>query len=187
MSTEKSMLKDHQLITWLPFIVYMMNEMVIRYGWLSETDTLFQKSIRYSHHKENYLKSLQEGIPTVRLRLKKKPAFVAILEDFQTKWDEVLHTAEKNLVQLLNVESGKVMAELEKDIDDHLKKDYTDSFREKHLQIQKKHWKLTRVLEQRREKKWLKFKSQKLRTSINNNGVKNKDNSFKLKAKSFKR
>ena len=92
------MLKDHQLITWLPFIVYMMNEMVIRYGWLSETDTLFQKSIRYSHHKENYLKCLQEGIPTVRLRLKKKPAFVAILEDFQTKWDEVLHTAEKNLV-----------------------------------------------------------------------------------------
>ena len=56
------------------------------------------------------------------------------------------------------------------------KKDYPDSFIEKHLQIQKKQWKLTRQLEQRREKKWLKFKSQKLRTAINNNGVKNKDN-----------
>ena len=43
-----------------------------------------------------------------------------------------------NLVQLLNVESGKVIAKLEKDIDDHLKKDYPDSFREKRLQIQKK-------------------------------------------------
>ena len=80
------MLKDHQLITWLSFIVYMVNEMVIRNGWLLETDILFQKSIRYSHHKENYLRSLQEGIPPVGLNLKKKPAFVAILEDFQTKW-----------------------------------------------------------------------------------------------------
>ena len=132
------MLKDHQLITWLPFIVYMVNEMVIRNGWLLETDILFQKAIRYSHHKENYFRSLQEGIPSVGLRLKKKTAFVAISEDFQTKWDEVLHTAEMNLVLLLNVESGKVIAKLEKDIDDHLKKDYPDSFREKRLQIQKK-------------------------------------------------
>ena len=127
------MLKDHQLITWLPFIVYMVNEMVIRNGWLSETDILFQKSIRFSHHKENYLRSLQEGIPPVGLRLKKKPAFVSISEDFQTKWDEVLQAAEMNLVQLLNVESGQVIVKLEKDIDAHLKRDYPDSFREQRL------------------------------------------------------
>ena len=94
--------------------------MVVKNGWLSETDILFQKSIRYSHHKENYLRSLQEGIPPVGLRLKKKPAFVGISEDFQTKWDDVLHTAEMNLVQLLNVESRKVIAKLYKNTDDHL-------------------------------------------------------------------
>ena len=106
--------------------------------------------------------------------LKKKPAFVGISEDFQTKWNEVLHTGEMNLVQILNVESGKVIAKLEKDIDDHLKRHYPDSFREKSLQVQKKQWKLTKKLEQRREKKWLNFKRQKLRTAIDNNGVKNK-------------
>ena len=127
------MLKDHQLITWLRFIIYMVNEMVIRNGWLSETDILFQKSIRFSHHKENYLRTLQEGIPPVGLRLKKKPTFVSISEDFQTKWDEVFHTAEMNLVQLLNMESGQVIAKLEKDIDAHLKRDYPDSFREQRL------------------------------------------------------
>ena len=94
------MLKDHHLITWLPFVVYMVNEMVIKNGWLSETDILFQKSKRYSHHKENHLRSHQEGIPPFGLRLKKKQAFVAISKDFQTKWNEVLHTAEMNLVQL---------------------------------------------------------------------------------------
>ena len=54
---------------------------------------------------------------------------------------------------LLNVELGKVIDKLEKNIDDHLKRDYPDSFREK------KQWKLTMELEQRREKKWLKFKN----------------------------
>ena len=53
------------------------------------------------------------------------------------KWDEVLHTVEMNMVQHLNVELGKVIAKLEKDIDDHLKKDYPYSFLEKHLQFQK--------------------------------------------------
>ena len=53
------------------------------------------------------------------------------------KWDEVLQTVEMNMVQHLNVELGKVIAKLEKDIDDHLKKDYPDSFLEKHLQFQK--------------------------------------------------
>ena len=51
------------------------------------------------------------------------------------------------------MESGKVIAKLEKDIDDHLQKDYPDSFREKSLQIQKRQWKLKRELEHRREKK----------------------------------
>ena len=126
------------------------------------------------------MRSLQEGIPPVGLRLKKKPAFVAISEDFQTKREKVLHTAEMNLVRLLNVESGKVIAKLEKNIDDNLKRDYPDSFREKCLQFAKKQWKLTRELEQRREKKWLKFKNQKLRTATDNNGVKNKKKNGKV-------
>ena len=49
----------------------MVNEMVTRNEWLSETDILFQESIRYGHHKENYFGSLQEGIPPVGLKLKK--------------------------------------------------------------------------------------------------------------------
>ena len=82
---------------------------------------------------------------------------VEILEDFQMTWDEVLYLAEMNLVQLLNVESGKVIAKLEKDFDDHFKTCYKNSFREKRLEIQKKQWKFTKELEQRHELKWLNF------------------------------
>ena len=42
------------------------------------------------------------------------------------------------MVQILNVESNKEIAKLEKNIDHHLKKDYPDSFKEIRLQIQKK-------------------------------------------------
>ena len=52
-----------------------------------------------------------------------------------------------------------MIAKLEKNIDCHLKSDYPHSFREKRLQFEKKQWKLTMELEQRREKKWLKFKN----------------------------
>ena len=103
--------------------------MVIRTGWLSETDILFQNSIRYSHHKENYLKSLQEGNPPNRGLSN------------EIGWSP--STTEVNLVQFLNVESGKVIEKLEKNNDGHLKKYY----REKPLQIQKKQWKLTRELD----------------------------------------
>ena len=34
--------------------------------------------------------------------------FVATSQDFQTKWDEVLHTADMNLVQIFNMELDKV-------------------------------------------------------------------------------
>ena len=34
--------------------------------------------------------------------------FVATSQDFQTKWDEILHTAEMNLVQIFNMELDKV-------------------------------------------------------------------------------
>ena len=34
--------------------------------------------------------------------------FVATSQDSQTKWDEVLHTAEMNLVQIFNMELDKV-------------------------------------------------------------------------------
>ena len=78
-----------------------------------------------------------------------------------------------NLVQLLNVELHKMIAKLKKDLDDHLKRDYPDSFRKNHLQTQKKQWKVTKELEQKHEKKLLKFKKQKLQTAINNNGMKN--------------
>ena len=53
--------------------------------------------MNYKHHKENYIKSLQEGITPSGLQIKKKPAFLPVSEDFKIKWNAILHDAEKNI------------------------------------------------------------------------------------------
>ena len=73
---------DHQLTTFIPFIIYMVNEMVVKNDLLSRTDILFQKLIRYQHHKENYLRSLKEGVTPRGLELQMRPAIAPISEDY---------------------------------------------------------------------------------------------------------
>ena len=60
------------MITWLPFIVYMVNEMVIRNGWLLETDILFGKPISYSHHNKNLFEEPSRWNSTRRIKVKEK-------------------------------------------------------------------------------------------------------------------
>ena len=56
--------------------------MILQNETLSYLDLLIQKSMRYKHHKENYIKSLEQGILPSGLQIKKKPAFLPVLVDF---------------------------------------------------------------------------------------------------------
>ena len=58
--------------------------MVLNDG-LSHLDHLFQKSLRYQHHKENYKISLKEGIIPTGLKIKKEPGFVPVTGQFNKK------------------------------------------------------------------------------------------------------
>ena len=60
--------------------------MVLLDGLTLHLDHLLQKSLRYKHHKENYIRSLNEGIVPVVLHLNKKPAFVPVLENFKKNY-----------------------------------------------------------------------------------------------------
>ena len=93
----------------------------------SYLDHLFQKSLRYNHHKENYKISLEEGITPTGLKLRKDPAFLPLTDGFQQKWDVILFNAEKNLVELLLVETDSVIKKLEFDFNKELKRQFPDS------------------------------------------------------------
>ena len=57
----------------------MVNGMVVFDG-NTYLDYLYQKSLRYQHHRENYLNSLLEGLIPFGLRINKRPAFQSAYE-----------------------------------------------------------------------------------------------------------
>ena len=76
-------MKEYPLITSsLLIILSMVHRIVIKDDGLSELDILLQKSLRYKHHKENYLHSIENGIVPSGLKINKKPAFLPISDDF---------------------------------------------------------------------------------------------------------
>ena len=63
---------------------FFIKGMVLNDG-LSHLDHLFQKSLRYQHHKENYKISLKEGIIPTGLKIKEEPGFVPVTGQFNKK------------------------------------------------------------------------------------------------------
>ena len=88
---------------------------------MSPLDRLLQKSLRYKHHRENHIQSLEEKVIPSGLKINKKPAFVPISEDFMINWKNILRRAEYSLVQLLLTESQKVIKKLDSDIENELR------------------------------------------------------------------
>ena len=72
------------LITSLIFILKKVKEMVFFDG-NSHLDYLYQKSLRYQHHRENYVRSLLEGFIPKGLRTEKRPAFQAVTGHFNNQ------------------------------------------------------------------------------------------------------
>ena len=89
----------------LLFVIQLVNGMVLYDGATTILDHLVQKSLRYKHHKQNYIRSLDEGIIPTGLRINKKPAINTVSSDFHNNWKTILSKAEKDLVQLLLVDN----------------------------------------------------------------------------------
>ena len=70
-------------------------------GYTTKLDHLLQKSIRYKHHYENYKESLELDLIPSGLKIKKLPGHTPVTPNFYSEWNKVLHTAEKELVNLL--------------------------------------------------------------------------------------
>ena len=81
-------MKDYPVIISSIVYLYIVLNLVIRMSVeddsLSHLDILLQKTLRYKHHKQNYLRST-DGLTPTGLKLQKKPAFVPISEDFSIK------------------------------------------------------------------------------------------------------
>ena len=124
-----------------------------------------QKSLRYQHHKENYLLSVENGIIPSGLKINKKPAFLPISDDFTDKWNNILFNAEEKLVRLLLLESDKVINNLQEKIEEMLYEKYGNDIENCFKELEQKHADYKNKLKLKRQKKWDKFKNAEVTSS----------------------
>ena len=132
----------------------MLIKGMVTFDGNSHLDSVFQKALRYSHHRENYNKSLQNGVIPPGLRINKQLAFIPTTADFYIKWDSILYDTERKLVELLLVESEKVIAKIEIDINNQLNEEYSTDASKKRAELERRNQNYRRELQQRRRNKW---------------------------------
>ena len=132
----------------------MVQRMVIENDGLSHLDLLLQKSLRYKHHKENYLYSLEHGIIPSGLKINKKPAFIPVSNDFTERWNNILRSAEEKVVNLLLLESDNVIDDLQTKIKEELQNNYGNDVEESFRKLEMKHQEYKNKLTGKRDKKW---------------------------------
>ena len=99
-----------------------------------------------------------EGLTPSGLRIKKRPAINSIFDTFEEQWNFVLYDAEKKLVQLLLKESDRIVNEIEIQIEIEISNDHITTSNTKRKKLEEKHLLFRQQLENRRAKKWKKFK-----------------------------
>ena len=153
------------MITFVLIIIFTAVNGMVLSGWNTHLDLLYQKSIRYQHHRENYVTNLLEGLMPSGLRIKKRPAFKPVSDTFEGKWNSVLYNTEKRLVELLLKESEEAASVVEAEI--HVEIERSDSTNEILEDLEKKHKEYKEQLEKRRKKKWsqIRFKEAKTASS----------------------
>ena len=75
---------------------------------------------------------MEEGIIPSRLKIKKKPAFQPVSEDFEAKWNSTLYNAERNIVELLPFEAEKVITKIQVEIQVQVNEKNPEKFERKY-------------------------------------------------------
>ena len=71
--------------------------------------------------------------------INKKPAINTVSSDFHNNWKTIISKAERDLVQLLLVESDKIIARIDFEIQSYIKEYHPNSYHHEYELLQKKH------------------------------------------------
>ena len=109
--------KFYRMITLNIYYLCLLEGIVLT-GGTKYLDYLLQKNYRYDHSLQNYETILKTGLLPNGVKIKKQsPEIKTVCEDFNTKWNKVLHNAEENLVEVLIYEYFKVIAKIQVKLD----------------------------------------------------------------------
>ena len=139
------------------FVSRFDNGMKLNEGYTTKLDHLLQKSIRYKHHYENYKESLELDLIPAGLKIKKLPAITPVTTNFYSEWNKILHKAEKELVNLLLIESSKVAEKTERDVQEEIRTKYPTDYDRKRFKVEEQYHGYKK-LGARHMRKWNKIK-----------------------------
>ena len=117
-------MKDYHFINLLNVVqIFVVNGMCtkVAYHHVSVLDILTQKSLMYLRHIKNYLESLQQRIIPLDVKLKENPEILPFSFDFEERLSLTLKETEKKLVEELLIESEKIIASIETQIQPEMK------------------------------------------------------------------
>ena len=77
---------------------------------------------------------MEKGIIPAGLKIKKKPAFQPVPEDFEIKWNSILYNAERNIVELLLYEAEKVIAKIQVEIQEEINEKNQKKFEREYVE-----------------------------------------------------
>ena len=77
-------------------------------------------------------------ITPVGLKIKKKPAFQPVSENFEFKWNSITFDAERTIVQLLVYESENVFKKIEVKIQKKFNKRSPEKLKQRYAELDKK-------------------------------------------------
>ena len=115
--------------------------------------------MRFEHHHKNSEESIFQDITPYGLRIYKKSGISGISPDFMEQWNLVLKSTERHLVELLPKESQKVVSSLDNEFETLFKSSFPKDFKVERDRIVKRGKKIVRSLQDKRIKKWRKFKN----------------------------
>ena len=124
----------------------------------SEYRSIGAKITKLQAPQTKFYKEFKEGITTVGLKIKNKPAFQPVSEDFELKWNSIIFNAEQSIVQLLLYELEKVIRRIEVEIQKVFNEKSPEKLKQRYADLEKKHSDFQSKLEQRWRKKLKKFK-----------------------------
>ena len=126
----------------------------------NQVDLPYQHALKYGHHAKYYKESILEDITPFGLRLKKKAAINPRSPDFNIEWNGILKDAERKLLKLLLKGVQDISRNADKELKESIEKEHPNNYvKEKEL-VEKRNSKFKKILEERRKKKWQKFRIQ---------------------------
>ena len=101
----------------------------------NQVDLLYQYSLKYDHHAENYQQNiLQDITKTFGLRLKKRAAINLISHDFNSHWNGILKDVKWKLLTLLLTKAQKSSENADSEFQEIIKKEHPSNYvKEKEL------------------------------------------------------